>query len=295
MDAARSVVCIVNLDHDSVLMNRSTLTTAISVGAFADCFARTAIACLGLRRIHRGCLSGPLHIWTTRRGVFCMTSFPLDRLKPLYAFLDPAGPKRRAEGLKNVASRSALIVGGQDDLGRVFVLYAWAARCAANQLMERLHAVYDRFAPKLIGCEENALAGLFTDIVRYDAAVRQRRLPLAGISQPTNIEKDYRIRTTLQPLIANGRIFLLGNDPGMLELKAEITTFPMNHRKDMIDALASLCRMMPLKAVRGGADGERAAYLKYLRESGAPAETIEHEARAWRAVASGLPGGAPST
>lgn len=220
-----------------------------------------------------------------------MTSFPLDKLRPLYGFIDPAGPKRRAEGLKNVASRSAIIIGGCDDLSRVFVLHAWAARCSTEKFVAKMNEVQDRFRLKLLGCEENALAGLFVDVVRLDAAQRQRHLPLIGIKQPSNQEKDYRIRTILQPIIANGRLFLLGDDPGMVELRAEITTFPMNFRKDMIDALASLCRLMPLKTKRDGVDSEKAAFLKYLRESGASPEKIEAASRAWRpgGVASGPP------
>jgi hypothetical protein len=207
-----------------------------------------------------------------------VTSFPLDRIRPLYGFLDPAGPKRRIEALKHVAARSALIVAGADDLGRVFCVSAWGARCSTDALMERMEDTCDRFKLKLLGCEENALAGLFADAVRRDARLRNRVLPLVGITQPPNVEKDYRIRTTLQPLIGNGRLFLLGNDSGMMELRIEITTFPMNARKDMIDALASLCRLMPLKSARFGYDEEHESYLRYLRESGARPEVIEAEA-----------------
>lgn len=211
-----------------------------------------------------------------------MTSFPLESLRPFYGFLDPAGPKRTADKLKHVASRSALIVGGADDLGRVFVLSAWADRCPTDDLMERMVDTCDRWHLKTLGCEENALAGLFTDAVRRDAKLRQRVLPLHGMKQPSNVEKDYRIRTTLQPLIGNGRLFLLGNDPGMMELRTEITTFPMNPRKDMIDALASLCRLMPLKSARQSHDAEADAYLRYLRETNAPLPYIEEEAKRLR-------------
>lgn len=222
-----------------------------------------------------------------------MTSFPLDRLRPFYGFVDPAGPKRRNEGLKHVASRSAIIVCGADDLGRVFVLHAWAARCAAQQFVAKLAEVQDRFRLKLFGCEEVSFSGLLTDVLRHQL----NHLPITGVKQPSNQEKDFRIRTTLQPIIANGRLFLLGNDPGTLELRNEITTFPMNFRKDLIDALASCVRLMPLRSMRGGIDTERAEYLRYLRESGAAPETIQRAAASWGtdglpAVASGRTPGA---
>lgn len=208
-----------------------------------------------------------------------MTAVSLESIRPLFAFLDPAGPKRRAEGLKFVASRSAIIVAGQDELGRVFVLHAWAARCSAEKLMDRMLEVSERFVPKLFGCEEHALAGLFADAVRREALLQGKRLPLVGTQQPLNQEKDYRIRTRLQPLIANGRLFLLENDPGVMELRTEIADFPMSPRKDLIDALASVCRMMPLRGKGRGRDDEQEAYLRYLRETGAAPDQIAAAAR----------------
>lgn len=221
-----------------------------------------------------------------------MTSLPLDTIRPFYGFLDPAGPKQRHEGLKHVSSRSAIIVAGADDLGRVFVVYAWADRCATEVLMAKMTEVSDRFRLKVFGCEEAAFSGLFTDAVRRDGVLRNRVLPLVGVKQPSNLEKPYRIRTTLQPLIGNGRLFLLGNDPGMNELRTEIVTFPMNPRMDLIDALASVCRLMPLKTSRTAYNAEAQAHLRYLRESGAPLDVIDAEAAAFRR-GTRLPGGAP--
>lgn len=210
-----------------------------------------------------------------------MTSYPVERLFPTYAFLDPAGPKKRNEGLKHVASRSAIIVCGQDELSRVFVLHAWAARTATDKLIEKIIDVNNTWHPKVFGCEENNLASLFADVLRLNARWGNLRLPLVGIPQPSTIEKDARIRQVLQPLVATGRIMLRSGDPGMAELRTEITSFPMNFRKDMIDALASCCRMMPLRAKRGGVNSEREQYLRYLRESGASPAEIEKAARGW--------------
>lgn len=219
-----------------------------------------------------------------------MTSFPLDRLTPTFAFLDPAGPKKRNEGLKHVASRSAIIVAGQDDMGRVFVLHAWAARCSTEKLIEHIVWTNETWRPKVFGCEENNLASLFADTLRMNAQWRALRLPLVGFPQPSNIEKDSRIRQILQPLVSTGRVLLRAGDPGMAELHTEITTFPMNFRKDLIDALASVCRIMPLKANRKGVDAEREAYLRYLRESGAPPDAIERAAREWSSPGNPLAG-----
>jgi hypothetical protein len=138
-------------------------------------------------------------------------------------------------------------------------------------------------------CEENNLASLWADALRTDPEWPSYGVRLVGATQPTNLEKDYRIRTTLQPLVANGRVFLNESDPGTLELRAEIKTFPMNARKDLIDAFASLCRRMGLRSRRTGVDNEAAAYLQYLRETGADPALIEGEAHRLRteALASG--------
>ena len=202
-----------------------------------------------------------------------MTSLSLNDLAPKYGFCDPASGEQT---LRKIASRSAIVVAAGDHLGRIFVLYTWAARVSAGDLMERIYQINDRFHVRSFGIEANGLQTLYKGAIQRDAALRERNLPLVGINQPTKTLKDNRIRGYLQPLIGNGKL-LLRKD--MVELQHEITTFPMNPQKDLIDALASVCGMIPPVRPKRAHDAEREAALEYLRRSGAPLADIDERSR----------------
>jgi hypothetical protein len=189
------------------------------------------------------------------------------------AFCDPAGGKRME--LKRVRARSAIVVVGTDRLGRIFVLHTWADRCTAGQLSEKILKIQQERLPRVFGIEANAMQALYGEMVAREARHLGQRLPLLPVKQPTNVDKDWRIRTALQPIIGNDRLFL---QAGQYELKAELTTFPMNPLKDLVDALASAVTLLrkPMSARVERADSQ--AYLEYLRSSNAPSWYVDAEA-----------------
>ena len=205
-----------------------------------------------------------------------MTSFPLASLQPIYAFCDPASGEQT---VKRVSSRSAIVAAAADQLGRVFVLYTWAKRVPTDQLMDQIYQVNERFRPRQFGVEANGLQTLFKGAFLRDAREHGIHIPLVGIPQPTKIIKDNRIRHYLQPLFGFGKLFLATH---MVELQHEITTFPMNPKKDLIDALASVCGMIPAAKPRRVQDRRLEAELSYLRKSGAPPSVIEERVQRWR-------------
>jgi len=205
----------------------------------------------------------------------------LDDLRERYFFVDPAGEK---QAVKRVASESAYVGLAVDDIGRIFVLEDYAARCSTEQLVDKLYAVNERWAPTRIGIEEVGTQQLFVAMVRRDARITKRPLPIVGIQQSTRQDKDYRIRTILQPILADGRLFILA---GAVALRQDIAVFPSSYKKDRIDALASCIRMVPPRRVTRDRDLELEAHLRYLRESGASAEQILEEARRSQRVGGG--------
>jgi len=186
------------------------------------------------------------------------------------AFCDPASGKK--EQIKRVRARSAIVVVGADVLSRFFVLHAWAERCSTDHLMDRIIEVNDQWRPRVFGIEANAMQSLFADNVQREARYKEKSIPIVPVYQPTTIDKDWRIRMTLQPVIANGRLLLLASQH---ELKVELVSFPMSATKDLVDALASAIALIPGPVVRRDQDEEMDARLAYLRESGAPASYIE--------------------
>src|SRR5262245_33487188 len=162
------------------------------------------------------------------------TDLPLTHLVDTVAFCDPAGRKRLE--LKRVRARAAIVVVSQDALGRVFVMHTWADRASGGQITDHIFRVQEAHHPRTFGIEANAMQTLFGDMVAREAQFKMRRVPLLPVIQPTNVDKDWRIRTALQPIIGWDRLFL---QPDHYELRTELTTFPMNPLKDLVDALAS--------------------------------------------------------
>lgn len=203
------------------------------------------------------------------------TTIRLADLSERYAFCDPASSKKDGE-LRQVKARSAIVVIAPDWLGRIWVLDAWAKRCSTDELIERMYRTHEIWNLRQLGGEANGLQELFQEAVMRDARLRGKKLPLRPIHQHTRIDKDWRIRTILQPVIANGRLFIR---PDMTELKTEIGAFPLSPIKDLVDALASAIKMVPPRATRRENDAEVDKLLDYLRKTGAPASVIEEVAR----------------
>ena len=201
----------------------------------------------------------------------------------LYGFCDPAAsPRKRQEAqLKRTRARSAVIIIGADALRRIFVLHAWADRCQSSVLTQKIIETAAAWPIRSFGIEANAMQSLYAESVQRDARLAGHALPLTPVLQPTGVDKDWRIRSTLQPVIAAGRLFLL---PGHDELRAEITSFPSGSTKDLVDALASAVALVPPATARRDADDEAAALARYLRNSGAPPHYIEERMFALRAT-----------
>lgn len=206
-----------------------------------------------------------------------MISIPLKQLGDCYAFCDPAHKKKEAV-LKRQTARSAIVVGAQDALSRVFVLSAWAKRCGVDELTDRIFETAEEFHKltgrpiKAFGIEANAMQSLFAGSVRREARFREVQVTFLPVEQPTNVQKEWRIREALQPVVANGRLFVRHVD---VELRQEITHFPSGRTVDLIDALASFVRMLPKRTVSQIHKDEYAALAAYLRRSGIPAAQIE--------------------
>jgi predicted phage terminase large subunit-like protein len=193
--------------------------------------------------------------------------------KDLYRvlFLDPAGG-RRVQVIKKLRARSAIVVVGADWLGRVFVLDAWADRVRTEEIIAKLFFYAEKWNPKVIGIEANAQQSLFADSVHYTARLQSKRLPIVPVDQPTKIDKDFRIRAALQPLIANGRFFI---QPGLKELRAELAAFPTGETKDVIDACASAANMIPKRLPNSQSHTEELALQSYLEDSGLDPNMID--------------------
>ena len=188
-----------------------------------------------------------------------------------YAFADPASGKQK---LKKVRSRQAIVVIGVDHLIRIFVLLAWAGRLTTSKFRDKLLEVHEKYKPRRFGIEANAMQELFGDLVIEKAKEEFGTSKFIPVNQPTKIEKEFKIRTALEPVIADGRLFLMDDQ---IELRSEIVSFPTGQLKDIVDALASAIMLIPRRHPQEARDTEREALAKYLRDTGAPSWYIEQQ------------------
>ena len=182
-----------------------------------------------------------------------------------YAFLDPNSGKGTA--VKRQSARAAIVVVSGDAFNRCFVREAWAKKATTDEMYDKIYEFNDRYKLEVFGIEGNAQQSLFVDSVIKDAAERRINIPIVNKTQPTNVPKEFRIRTRIHPALNNGRLFIKNEHKDLFD---EIISFPMSTTVDLVDALASCIEMIPKRMTLRIKDDELDARLEYLRNTGAP-------------------------
>lgn len=198
------------------------------------------------------------------------------------AAIDPAASQ---SDLRGQASRMAVACIGADPDGRIFVLDTWAMRTSTEKFVEKIFSIAETYAPSPFGCEANALQMLFRDTTMMVARSRGIRLNLQPIKQPQKIDKDTRIRLTLQPIVAEGRLFLR---PDQTKLRDEILAFPQTPIKDLIDALASAVNLLPVQLVVKNRQSLETALVEHHHRIGTKASVLDYRLAQLRGSSRGL-------
>lgn len=197
----------------------------------------------------------------------------------IYAFSDPAAGEEAVVKRKKTA-RQTVVVAARDCYNRWFVLYEWAGRVGTGEFRDRILDAYSRFKPTRYGIEANGMQVLFGALVRDEGRKRfGRNAPFVPIYQPKGVKKEYRIRTALQPVISDGKLFIKDKTS---DLAQEIRGFPTAKTKDLIDSLATIVTMAPKQASSANDDHELAEYAKYLRSTRCPAHLITQRVEEYR-------------
>lgn len=191
-------------------------------------------------------------------------------------FVDPAARPRREQKVRKTRARQAISVIGATNSSkyRVFSLYAHAAREPTSIFRDRIIDVYGQYQPQRCGIEANALQSLFGDLAREKAEeVFEGRVKMFPVTQPTDIDKDFRIRSIIQPLLNEGRLYIPDDQ---LELLSEVKGFPTAATKDLIDALAAACALIPKTSSEHAQKRQVEEVARYLRNKGHPEDYIRH-------------------
>ena len=195
-----------------------------------------------------------------------MPLLSLADLPERYAFLDPASGTTQVK--KANQARSAIVCIVVDQLGHVFVVESWADRVSPTDIMERAFEIHTIWQPRVFGIEASAQQSLFYGLVNEEAYKRGIRASFMPVHQPTQVHKDERIRNQIQPLGRAGRLFV---PPTHQTLRHELATFPTGLTKDLVDALASACALVPPRRPRQAerSESHALAIMDYLERSGA--------------------------
>lgn len=202
-----------------------------------------------------------------------MTTIKLSELIAIVGYVDPASKPKPGQVVKKTRARSAIVVAGMDALSRVFVLHTWAKRCSATELIEEIQRVGASLRPQPFKIEGNAMQTLFVECAEYiTKRWGKMPVPISSYHQSTHVEKDFRNRTLIQPVLAQGRLFLRDDQH---ELRAELQTHPRGHLKDLVDALGTCIALLPRHhRGRSAKEDEAEGLAAYLRAKGTPASEI---------------------
>lgn len=199
-----------------------------------------------------------------------MEKIPIKNLDK-YMFVDPAAKKKHAQ-MKRARARQAIVIIGIDYLTRIHSLLAWAGHLPASAFRDKIISVYSQWNPSLCGIEANGMQELYGEMVYDHAKEKLGFTPkIIPIYQPTKIDKDFRIRTILEPVLNTGRLIV---PDSQIELRSELEGFPTARTKDLVDALASAIDMCPRRPKQETQDSEIQKLAAFLRNSGPPAGFI---------------------
>lgn len=190
--------------------------------------------------------------------------------------VDPAsGKERRVEADK---ARQAIVVVAADWVPRIFTLVAWAGRLSTDDFIRHIISLAETWKPRVVGIEASGTQSLFVDAVSLFARQQGKQLPIVPVKQPTDIEKDFRLRTTIEPILNDDRLFIRTSQEDLLY---ELRGFPTARWKDLVDCLATVVNLIPPRSTKRQKDNEYREYAKYLRTTGLPGRVIEEKLRAF--------------
>ena len=190
----------------------------------------------------------------------------------VYAYADLAAGKDAKTRKRH--AKQAIVVGARDWLERWYVLLAWAGLETTTTFRDKIIGTQKLYRPRLFGLEANGMQVLFGALVREAARLQLGNIKMISVYQPTNVDKMFRIRTGLEPIITQGRLFVQDDQVDLLE---ELQGFPTAATVDIVDALESCLRLAPKRPLNTRNNAERDAYARYLRHSQLPPRDIERK------------------
>ncbi len=172
--------------------------------------------------------------WERVNGKLYLRLEGQEKLLP-YSELDIVGAYDPSIDEKPTASRRAIVYPAQDAKENVIVLDTYSSRDSLEKVLDVIFATHSKWSPRIFGVEKAALQKVFIWIIQRECEVRKKYIACTPVSVSTNRSKEARIRDILQPIAAEGRLYVRKS---MLELIEEWVDFPGGRTKDLLDALS---------------------------------------------------------
>lgn len=147
-----------------------------------------------------------------------------------YVRVDPAISEKRG------AARTAVIVDGVHESGRVFLLEAWAERCDPFKMINKLFEFDELYNPVSIGVEAVAYQRILKPVIEAEAERRRRWLNIVEFKPDTGVRKENRIYGKLAPVLKRNKYWV--NAEVHEEWLNEFRAFPNGQVCDLLDATA---------------------------------------------------------
>lgn len=156
--------------------------------------------------------------------------------RDIIGMADPASGKLTAGGAQH-----AIVIVGQAEDGKAFMLDEWAERTSSDVLVRQIFTLNSRWRCRRFGLESVGQQNLFFQSTVREADMRRERIALVPIDQPTTQDKEFRITSTIQKWCHNGLLFVNETCTGTLR---QLERYPAGLLCDLVDALASALNML---------------------------------------------------
>lgn len=200
-----------------------------------------------------------------------MPTLDISRLYKV-SWCDPAGGNNPLVAKQYGLSRSAVVTIGQDDLERIYILSTWALKVPPDRLIERIFEEHFKWKPAIFGIDSTGPQILFAQTVQKE--IRDRGFKMNLRPQALRLDKTFSIETTLQPVVANGRLFR-PMESDCKSLRDEWHNFPDGHYRDILDALSCAIRLLPSSLPAHLRQMDRYQLRRYLERTGMSREQID--------------------
>ena len=165
-------------------------------------------------------------------------NFPEDerpRVISLFAVVDPAA------SVLSTADFTAIVIGGKDEQGNLYLVDGAIGRWKSEDILRNLYKLLDRW--NMHRCSIESVGG-FKHLVEYVKAGFTRFRPITIFEFVPRGQKQVRISNALEPLVRNGKLYMMDWMFGHPEIKKQFMFFPQQTtHDDFLDATATLAEI----------------------------------------------------